>query len=160
MVDYIKAMELIELTARGSRAGEIIGYATTGAMICGGIFVIYLVCQLENIMDNGTLVKRKRIGLFAVLGILCLVAVHFVEKFNPPNYTRNEVRKVARTFGVVNPQNLRTNIEYLRTVAPAYVAASDDKKNNDDWVSEILTKFYADEKPSGEYAKLFANLKK
>ena len=161
MVDYIKAMELIESTARGNNIGTIIGYITSAAMLFGAIFVMFLVSQLENVIDNKKFEQRKRIGFFAMLGILCLVGVHFIEKWNPPNYTRSEVRKVARTFGVENPQNLRINIEYLRIVAPAYVSApTNENKDNDEWISDVLTKFYNNEKPETGYEKVFENLKK
>lgn len=161
MVDYIKAMELIEMTARGNNIGTVVSYITTAAMLFGAVFVMFLISQVENLIDRGKFEKRKRMGFFAMLGVMCLVFVHFIEKNNPPNYTRNEVRKVARTFGVENPQNLRVNIEYLRIVAPAYVSAStNENKDNDEWVSDVLTKFYNNKKPESGYEKLFENLKK
>lgn len=161
MVDYIKAMELIESTARGNNIGTIIEYITSAAMLFGAIFVMFLVSQLENVIDNKKFEQRKRTVFFAMLGILCLVGVHFIEKWNPPNYTRSEVRKVARTFGVENPQNLRVNIEYLRTVAQAFISSPENKnKDVDDWVSDVLTKFYNNEKPETGYEKVFENLKK
>lgn len=160
MVDYIKAMELIEMTARGNNIG-VVSYITTAGMLFGAVFVMFLISQVENLIDRGKFEKRKRMAFFAMLGVACLVFVHFIERNNPPNYTRNEVRKVARTFGVENPQNLKVNIEYLRTVAPAYVSAStNENKDNDEWVSDVLTKFYNNRKPESEYEKLFENLKK
>lgn len=136
MVDYIKAMELIEMTARGNNIG-VVSYITTAAMLFGAVFVMFLISQVENIIDRGKFEKRKRMAFFAMLGVACLVFVHFIERNNPPNYTRNEVRKVARTFGVENPQNLKVNIEYLRTVAPAYVSApTNENKDVDDWVKQ------------------------
>lgn len=136
MVDYIKAMELIEMTARGNNIG-VVSYITTAGMLFGAVFVMFLISQVENLIDRGKFEKRKRMAFFAMLGVACLVFVHFIERNNPPNYTRNEVRKVARTFGVENPQNLKVNIEYLRTVAPAYVSAStNENKDVDDWVKQ------------------------
>ena len=160
MVDYIKAMELIEMTARGNNIG-VVSYITTAGMLFGAVFVMFLISQVENLIDRGKFEKRKRMAFFAMLGVACLVFVHFIERNNPPNYTRNEVRKVARTFGVENPQNLKVNIEYLRTVAPAYVSApNNENKDNDEWVSDVLTKFYNNKKPESGYEKLFENLKK
>lgn len=161
MVDYIKALSLLEKTARGLTQEQllvVLDYIWQGS---GLITAFFIIVELEDVLDRFTLKRKKSVMALLIASAATLGFKEFIVYSNPPNYTRNEVRKVARTFGIENPQNLKVNIDYLRTIAPAYITPTDNKNTYvDDWVNDVLTKFYNDAKPSVEYEKIFQNLKK
>lgn len=87
---------------------------------------------------------------------------HFNQKY-PPDYSKKEVKKIAKTLGIPHPEYLSDNIEYLRTIAPAYVKTKDketEEIDNDLWINLKLDEFYNGKKIDAENKKIFENLKK
>ena len=87
---------------------------------------------------------------------------HFNQK-HPPDYSKKEVKKIAKTLGIPHPEYLSDNIEYLRTIAPAYVKTKDNETeeiDNDLWINLKLDEFYNGKKIDAENKKIFENLKK
>ena len=73
------------------------------------------------------------------------------------------MKKIAKTFGISHPKYLSNNIEYLRTIAPAYIKTKDketEEMDNDLWINLKLDEFYNGRKIDAENKKIFENLKK
>ena len=175
MVNYIKALEVIEKTAKGTAVDGISNFLLYCIYGIGFILLLIIVNEIENLFENGIIEKKKRIATLIITGLGLFGILLFVNKKHPPNYGKKEVKQIAKTFSIQHPEFLPENVEYLRTIAPAYVNTlqekpeqvakeetpkSDDK--TDEWINEKLNEFYTEnhKKTSPENKKIFENLKK
>lgn len=175
MVNYIKALEVIEKAAKGTAVDGISNFLLYCIYGIGFILLLIIVNEIENLFENGIIEKKKRIATLIITGLGLFGILLFVNKKHPPNYGKNEVKQIAKTFSIQHPEFLPENVEYLRTIAPAYVNVSEEKpkeENKDEmpksddktneWINEKLNEFYTEnyKKLSLENKKIFENLKK
>ena len=175
MVNYIKALEVIDKAAKGTTVEGISNFLLYCLYGIGFVLLLITINEIENLFENGTIKKKKRIATLVITALGLFGILLFVNKKHPPNYNKKEVKQIAKTFSIQHPEFLHENVEYLRTIAPAYVniseenqkeeskdeaAKSDDK--TDEWINEKLNEFYneSQKKFSGENKKIFENLKK
>ena len=154
MVNYIEALKLIEKAGQGDFVNGISNFFLYIAITLGAVLSLIALGEVENFLDNGVVEKKKRMGI--------LIFFHFNQK-HPPDYSKKEVKKIAKTFGISHPEYLSDNIEYLRTIAPAYVKTKDKgtaEIDNDLWINLKLDEFYNGKKIDAENKKIFENLKK
>ena len=157
MVNYIEALKLIDKAGQGDFINGISNFFFYIVIILGAVLSLIALGEVENYLDNGIIEKKKRMGIL-IFGILIMFFIffHFNQK-HPPNYSKKEVKKIAKTFGISHPEHLSDNIEYLRTIAPAYVKTKDketEEIDNDLWINLKLDEIDAENK------KIFENLKK
>ena len=163
MVNYIEALKLIDKAGQGDFINVISNFFLYIVIILGAVLSLIALGEVENFLDNGVVEKKKRMGIliFGIL-IMFLIFSHFNQK-HPPDYSKKEVKKIAKTFGISHPEYLSDNIEYLRTIAPAYVKTKDketEEIDNDLWINLKLDEFYNNKKIDPENKKIFENLKK
>ena len=175
MVNYIKALEVIEKAAKGTTVEGISNFLLYCLYGIGFVLLLIAINEIENLFENGTIKKKKRIATLIITGFGLFGILLFINKKHPPNYNKKEVKQIAKTFSIQHPEFLHENVEYLRTIAPAYVNVSvenpkeenkdempksDDK--TDEWINEKLNEFYTEnyKKLSLENKKIFENLKK
>lgn len=174
MINYIKALEVIEIAAKGNVAGNVSNVLQYILYGIGFVLLVLIIEEVDHFFNKGELLWKKLINFFIISGIGVFGLFFIVNKKNPPDYNRTEVRQIAKTMNIQNPKNLSGNIEYLKTIAPIYVetiAEVNNKNENEDsdmindkienWINEKLNDFYnKSSKITQEDKKIFENLKK
>jgi hypothetical protein len=178
MINYIKALEVIEIAAKGNVAGNVSNILQYILYGIGFVLLVLIIEEVDHFFNKGELLWKKLIIFFIISGIGVFGLFFIVNKKNPPDYNRTEVRQIAKTMNIQNPENLNGNIEYLKTIAPIYVETTTETSNknkneneNEDsdmindkienWINEKLNDFYnKSSKITPEDKKIFENLKK